>query len=121
MPDSREDSVYLAKLAEQAERYEGIYRKSLLWAILITVIRNGREYETRRFIGPGADRRGAQPAFSRIQERHRCPPRILENRLFDRAERGVQRQRGSSLDDQGLQGKNRGRACQDLRGHPRRS
>ena len=23
MPDSREDSVYLAKLAEQAERYEG--------------------------------------------------------------------------------------------------
>ena len=24
MPDSREDSVYLAKLAEQAERYEGM-------------------------------------------------------------------------------------------------
>jgi hypothetical protein len=23
MPDQREDSVYLAKLAEQAERYEG--------------------------------------------------------------------------------------------------
>ena len=23
MPESREDSVYLAKLAEQAERYEG--------------------------------------------------------------------------------------------------
>ena len=25
MPNSREDSVYLAKLAEQAERYEGVY------------------------------------------------------------------------------------------------
>jgi hypothetical protein len=25
MPESREDSVYLAKLAEQAERYEGAY------------------------------------------------------------------------------------------------
>jgi hypothetical protein len=24
MPDSREDSVYFAKLAEQAERYEGL-------------------------------------------------------------------------------------------------
>ncbi len=24
MPESREDSVYLAKLAEQAERYEGM-------------------------------------------------------------------------------------------------
>ena len=26
MPESREDSVYLAKLAEQAERYEGEHR-----------------------------------------------------------------------------------------------
>jgi hypothetical protein len=25
MPESREDSVYLAKLAEQAERYEGAW------------------------------------------------------------------------------------------------
>jgi hypothetical protein len=25
MPESREDSVYLAKLAEQAERYEGVF------------------------------------------------------------------------------------------------
>jgi hypothetical protein len=25
MPESREDSVYLAKLAEQAERYEGTH------------------------------------------------------------------------------------------------
>ncbi len=28
MPESREDSVYLAKLAEQAERYEGKYLTS---------------------------------------------------------------------------------------------
>ena len=27
MPDSREDSVYLAKLAEQAERYEGTFSR----------------------------------------------------------------------------------------------
>ena len=25
MPETREDSIYLAKLAEQAERYEGAY------------------------------------------------------------------------------------------------
>jgi hypothetical protein len=31
MPESREDSVYLAKLAEQAERYEGAF--AFLWRI----------------------------------------------------------------------------------------
>ena len=30
MPESREDSVYLAKLAEQAERYEGTVHSLLL-------------------------------------------------------------------------------------------
>ena len=34
MPESREDSVYLAKLAEQAERYEGVCHVSEQWAIL---------------------------------------------------------------------------------------
>jgi 14-3-3 protein epsilon len=33
MPESREDSVYLAKLAEQAERYEGACHVSRQWAI----------------------------------------------------------------------------------------
>jgi hypothetical protein len=33
MPESREDSVYLAKLAEQAERYEGTCHFYWQWAI----------------------------------------------------------------------------------------
>ena len=34
MPESREDSVYLAKLAEQAERYEGACHFCGRWVIL---------------------------------------------------------------------------------------
>ena len=34
MPDSREDSVYLAKLAEQAERYEGMLSHELPFYLL---------------------------------------------------------------------------------------
>jgi len=34
MPESREDSVYLAKLAEQAERYEGTCHCREQWLIL---------------------------------------------------------------------------------------
>jgi hypothetical protein len=42
MPESREDSVYLAKLAEQAERYEGSFNVDWwLSRVLITVDRNG--------------------------------------------------------------------------------
>jgi len=46
MSESREDSVYLAKLAEQAERYEGA-RVSLVpsFTRLMTRLRDGREYE----------------------------------------------------------------------------
>jgi hypothetical protein len=34
MPESREDSVYLAKLAEQAERYEGAVLRCWIFACL---------------------------------------------------------------------------------------
>ena len=54
MSQSREDSVYLAKLAEQAERYEGS------WFLLVHVCgrvahafdayRDGREHEARRVL-----------------------------------------------------------------------
>ena len=36
MPDSREDSVYLAKLAEQAERYEGTVPRPFILALRLT-------------------------------------------------------------------------------------
>ena len=36
MPESREDSVYLAKLAEQAERYEGGLRYYIFVCSLIS-------------------------------------------------------------------------------------
>ena len=44
MPESREDSVYLAKLAEQAERYEGTpsYQLSSIYTSpLIPPLRDG--------------------------------------------------------------------------------
>jgi len=36
MPETREDSVYLAKLAEQAERYEGAYLFYLFYSAQLT-------------------------------------------------------------------------------------
>jgi hypothetical protein len=46
MSESREDSVYLAKLAEQAERYEGARASRVPHFIrLMDRLRNGREYE----------------------------------------------------------------------------
>lgn len=43
-----EDSVYLAKLAEQAERYEGMLSLAEPWYIAEHNIRNGREHEVGR-------------------------------------------------------------------------
>lgn len=37
MPDSREDSVYLAKLAEQAERYEGQLHTAHLTRLYVAI------------------------------------------------------------------------------------
>ena len=48
MVESREDSVYLAKLAEQAERYEGLPFHVLFFIfcrLLIAYLRDGRKYE----------------------------------------------------------------------------
>jgi hypothetical protein len=62
MPESREDSVYLAKLAEQAERYEGTCHCCEQWVILrglpLVSLRNGRKYEARRFFRPRTYCRG---------------------------------------------------------------
>jgi hypothetical protein len=63
MPESREDSVYLAKLAEQAERYEGTCHCYGQWVILRGLplsfsLRDGREYEARRFVRPRTHCRG---------------------------------------------------------------
>ena len=54
---TREDSVYLAKLAEQAERYEGglflghVMALFTFFPVFLTRRwdRNGREHEERRF------------------------------------------------------------------------
>jgi hypothetical protein len=50
MPESREDSVYLAKLAEQAERYEGEFPSSPCRAITHITFRDGREHEAGRLV-----------------------------------------------------------------------
>lgn len=49
-----EDSVYLAKLAEQAERYEGMPIQAEHFCNAKQYIRNGREYEIGRLRGPRA-------------------------------------------------------------------
>jgi hypothetical protein len=50
-----EDSVYLAKLAEQAERYEGkLISQKLRVCKLIRMHRDGREHEGRCLRRPGA-------------------------------------------------------------------
>jgi hypothetical protein len=50
-----EDSVYLAKLAEQAERYEGMFTASPANALRLTpMARNGREHEAGRLCGSRA-------------------------------------------------------------------
>lgn len=60
MPDSREDSVYLAKLAEQAERYEGmccrVATRHICHMLISGTCRNGREHEECRVLRPGAHR-----------------------------------------------------------------
>lgn len=51
-----EDAVYLAKLAEQAERYEGMLcvptQKPMEGALTEPVSRDGRQHEDRRLGGP---------------------------------------------------------------------
>lgn len=50
-----EDSVYLAKLAEQAERYEGkLIANTLRRHVLTRLCRDGREHEGRCLRRPGA-------------------------------------------------------------------
>ena len=56
MPESREDSVYLAKLAEQAERYEGDIAIMSFNAHDSQMFRDGRKHEARGFVWPGVDR-----------------------------------------------------------------
>ena len=41
MGDEREENVYMAKLAEQAERYDGIVLCALFSVPLLTSARNG--------------------------------------------------------------------------------
>jgi len=55
-----EDSVYLAKLAEQAERYEGISPRPLQPLqppLTPCAFRNGRKHESRRLSRPRTLRR----------------------------------------------------------------
>lgn len=61
MPESREDSVYLAKLAEQAERYEGSFLSSIdscatTELFYLRLPRDGRKHEACCLIRSGIDR-----------------------------------------------------------------
>ncbi|GMQ01632.1 hypothetical protein CsSME_00048202 [Camellia sinensis var. sinensis] len=99
-PTPREDNVYIAKLAEQAERY-------------------GEMVEFMEKVSAAVcdseDRRGAQPPLRRLQERHRSPPRLVADHVSDRAEGGVSQQCRPCRNDQGVSNQDRVRAFIDLR------
>ena len=67
-----DNDVYMAKLAEQAERYDEMveYMKKVAQA------------------GDGPLRRGAQPALGRVQERRRRAPRLAPHHRLDQDEGG---------------------------------
>lgn len=87
-----ENNVYLAKLAEQAERYEG--KTVPLYTVQanpdLTFYRDGGVHEERGLSRSGALGRGAQPFVGRLQERHWGETCIVENCHVNRAKRGVQ-------------------------------
>ncbi|KAL7227701.1 hypothetical protein ACSBR1_022551 [Camellia fascicularis] len=99
-PTPREDNVYMAKLAEQAERYEEMveFMEKVSAAVC-----------------DSEDRRGAQPPLRRLQERHRSPPRLVADHISDRAEGGVSQQCRPCRNDQGVSDQDRVRAFIDLR------
>lgn len=84
-----EDAVYLAKLAEQAERYEGPCRFVFPPPPFSTpragppgidndvTRRDGGEHEDRSAIRPRAVRGRAEFAVGSVQERHRSPPGVV--------------------------------------------
>ena len=64
MPASRDDDVYQAKLAEQAERYEGkTIRAHVSWSAVTLERRNGRLDEKSGQNGSGIDRRRTKFTF----------------------------------------------------------
>lgn len=89
-----ENYVYLAKLAEQAERYEGTLFRTPSHPRLINSNgpRNGGEYEERRISRPRALCRRTKPPLSGLQERHWRASCLLENRHIHRAEGRIKRQ-----------------------------
>ena len=90
-----EDSVYLAKLAEQAERYEGMTstaRSTREKTRLIPTNRNGGEHEAGRICGSRALCRGTKPLIGCLQERYWGTTCVLEDRDFHRTKGGVQGQ-----------------------------
>ncbi|KAL7227695.1 hypothetical protein ACSBR1_022545 [Camellia fascicularis] len=78
-PTPREDNVYMAKLAKQAERYEEMVE---FMEKVSAAVCDSEELTVQE----------RQPPLRRLQERHRSPPRLVADHIFDRAEGGVSRQ-----------------------------
>ncbi|KHN08951.1 14-3-3-like protein [Glycine soja] len=96
-PSPREENVYMAKLAEQAERYEEMVE-------FMEKVSAAADNEERE-----------EPPLRRLQERDRSAPRLVAHHLLDRAEGGEPRQRGSRLRHPRLPIQDRVRALQHLR------
>lgn len=121
---ARENFVYIAKLAEQAERYDGecfvlpLSRSTVLVQLglgfqILTgfhffcekIGRNGGCDEERGKAGCGVDCGRAEFTLGWIQERDRSAKSFLEDSIIDRAEGGVERERAEREADQGVQAK----------------
>ena len=103
----REDNVYKAKLAEQAERYDGkIWQRwtlqELCDIIVFFLARNGQSHERRGLLGRRVDGGGAQSLVRSLQKCHWSSQSVLENHILDWAEGRKQGSRGQVEDDQGL-------------------
>ena len=84
MPDTGEEPVYLAKLAEHAEQYEGMSLLLFIYALPFTheTHRDGRKHETCRLIQPRTHSWGAKFPFCRLQECYQRRPCLLAYSLL---------------------------------------
>lgn len=71
------------------------------------LFRDGGEHEERSIGRPRAVGGGAEPALSRLQERHWSTACVVEDRHLDRTEGGIKRQRVSGGFDQGVPSEDR--------------
>ncbi|KAK9703570.1 14-3-3 protein [Popillia japonica] len=130
----REDNVYKAKLAEQAERYDEMVeamKKVAKLDVELTVEernllsvaykRNGGGHEESSKTRRRTDGGRTKPAVRSVQERDRRAASFLEDNLLDRTEGGEQRGRRQTRNDPAVSRPSRKGTQGHLLRHPERT